>query len=49
MGVDRSLALATLRFSLGHETTEAEVDRVIAVLPDVVARVRELSASLGRA
>jgi len=27
MGVERSLALGTVRFSTGHETTEADVDR----------------------
>ncbi len=46
MGVDRSLALATIRMSLGHETTDADVDRVIAAFPGVVARVRELSTAL---
>jgi cysteine desulfurase len=49
MGLDRALALATIRFSFGHESTEADVDRVAAVFPEIVARVRELSATLHRA
>ncbi len=49
MGVERSLALGTIRFSLGHETTAEEVDQVIAAVPDIVTRVRALSATLGRA
>ena len=45
----RSLALASVRFSLGHETTEAEIDQAIAVFPDLVDKVRRLTAVLGRA
>ncbi len=49
MGLPRSLAIASVRFSLGHETTEAEVDRAIAILPAIVEKVRQLMAVLGRA
>ena len=49
MGLPRSLALASVRFSLGHETTEAEIDQAIAVFPDLVDKVRRLTAVLGRA
>ena len=49
MGVDRALALGTIRFSLGHETTDADIDHVVAVFPGIVERARELSSSLGRA
>ncbi|MCB9505227.1 MAG: cysteine desulfurase [Gemmatimonadales bacterium] len=49
MGVERPLALATLRFSLGHESTAADVERVATAFPDIVTRVRGLSAALGRA
>jgi len=49
MGVPRELALGALRFSLGHETTQAEIDRVAAVFPTVVAKVRKLAGVLGRA
>ena len=48
MGVDRSLALGTIRFSLGHDTTAVEIDRVTAGFPGIVARVRQLSTALGR-
>ncbi|MES2123297.1 MAG: cysteine desulfurase family protein [Gemmatimonadota bacterium] len=49
MGVDRSLALGTVRFSLGHETTSADIARVAEVFPGIVDRVRKLGVSLGRA
>ena len=49
MGLPRSLAIASVRFSLGHETTEAEVDRAIGIFPGVVDKVRQLTAVLGRA
>jgi len=49
MGIPRELALGTLRFSLGHESTEADVARVAEVFPKVVAKVRKLAEVLGRA
>jgi len=49
MGIERPLALGTLRFSLGHETTEADIARAAEVFPSVVARVRDLGVALGRA
>jgi len=49
MGVDRALALGTIRFSLGHETTDADIERVAEVFPGIVERVRQLSVALGRA
>lgn len=48
MGVARPLALGTLRFSLGHETTDDDIARVGATFGGVVARVRALGAALGR-
>lgn len=48
MGVERSLALGTLRFSLGHETTDADIARVAEVFPGIVERVRKLGVTLGR-
>lgn len=36
MGLDTEAALGTIRFSLSRYTTAAEVDRVVAVLPDLV-------------
>ena len=49
MGIPRELALGTLRFSLGHESTAADVARVAEVFPAVVAKVRKLAVALGRA
>jgi cysteine desulfurase len=46
MGVERSLALGTVRFSLGHETTAADIEQVAQAFPGIVARVRQLTASL---
>jgi cysteine desulfurase len=40
MGVPLELAAATLRFSLGHDTTDADIDYVLAVLPGVIERSR---------
>jgi cysteine desulfurase len=48
MGVPRELALGTIRFSLGHGTTAADVARVVEVMPGVVAKVRKLAGALGR-
>jgi cysteine desulfurase len=49
MGVPRELALGAIRFSLGRESTPADVDRVVEVMPSVVAKVRKLAGVLGRA
>lgn len=49
MGVPRELALGAIRFSLGHETTPADIDRAAEVFPGVVAKVRKLAGVLGRA
>jgi cysteine desulfurase len=48
MGVPRELALAAIRFSLGHQTSEADIDRAAQVMPEVVAKVRKLAGVLGR-
>jgi cysteine desulfurase len=49
IGMSRELALGAVRFSLGHESTEEDVERVAAVMPGVVAKVRKLAGMLGRA
>jgi cysteine desulfurase len=49
MGLPRELALGAIRFSLGRESTPADVDRVVEVMPSVVAKVRKLAGVLGRA
>ena len=44
MGVDRSLALGALRLTLGHTTTDADVDRAADVVVDAVRRLRKGSS-----
>ena len=49
MGVPRELALGTIRFSFGRESSMADVERATEVFPSVVAKVRKLAGVLGRA
>jgi len=49
MGVPRSLALGSIRLSLGHASTDADGDRAAEIFPDVVEKVRKLAVVLGRA
>jgi len=48
MGVPQDVAIATLRFSFGTQNTMADVERLLDVLPRVVAKVRDLGKVLGR-
>ncbi len=43
MGLPHHRTLSSIRFSLGASNTEADVDRVIAVLPPLVEKLRSLS------
>jgi cysteine desulfurase len=43
MGLPYSVLHGSIRFSISRYTTEAEVDRVLEVLPEVVERLRLLS------
>ena len=47
MGIPYTAAHGTIRFSLSRYTTEDEIDRVIAVMPDIVAKLRTLSPYWG--
>ncbi|MDT5111390.1 MAG: cysteine desulfurase [Mycobacterium sp.] len=50
MGADSASARGSLRFSLGHNSTEADVDAALDVLPVAVGRAREAAlASAGHA
>ncbi len=49
MGLSGEEARASIRFSLGKQTTEAEIDFVCERVPEVVARLRELSPVWNRA
>jgi len=40
MGTTRDHALSSVRFSLGYASTEADVDAALAVVPEVVAKLR---------
>lgn len=43
MGMEPDRARSSIRFSLGKQTTESEVDFALALVPGTVARLRELS------
>jgi cysteine desulfurase len=43
MGIPYTAAHGTIRFSLSRYNTEAEVDRVIAAVPPIIAQLRKLS------
>jgi cysteine desulfurase len=45
MGLRPDQARATIRFSLGKQTTAEEIDIALALVPETVARLRELSPS----
>ena len=40
MGLTRARALASIRFSLGWASTDADVDAALTVVPAVVERLR---------
>jgi cysteine desulfurase len=44
MGLHHLRTLSSIRFSLGASNTDADVDRVIAVLPKLVLKLRSLSS-----
>lgn len=41
LGLTPDEARGTLRFSVGHGNTEGEIDQVVTLLPELVARIRE--------
>jgi cysteine desulfurase len=43
LGLPHEIAHGSLRLSLGRHNTDAEIDRVLEVLPKVVERLREMS------
>ena len=48
MGLPHARTLSSIRFSLGESNTEADIDRVIKVLPPLVEKLRSLSIVGGR-
>jgi cysteine desulfurase len=47
MGIPHEICRGALRFSLGKQNTEAEIDYVLGVLPEIVARMRAMSPLSG--
>ena len=47
MKVDEVLLNSSIRFSLGVQTTEQEIDTVLEELPPIVEKLREMSPMLG--
>jgi cysteine desulfurase len=45
MGMSRDRALASIRLSLGYASTDADIDRALAVLPGEVEQVRAVPAA----
>jgi len=43
MGVEPAVAQGSIRFSLGRDNTEEDIDYVVSVLPEIVARLRAMS------
>jgi cysteine desulfurase len=49
LGFEREWALGGLRLTLGRQSTEAHVERVLAVLPEKVTKVRDLGQKMAAA
>jgi len=43
MGVPPEIAHASIRFTLGKDATEEDIDFVLKVLPEKIKRLREIS------
>lgn len=43
MGIPHEIAHGSVRFSLGRETTEEDIDKVLEVLPPIIERLRSFS------
>ena len=46
LGLPEELASPSVRFSLGRDTTDAEIDRVVAAFPPLMERLRALAAPM---
>ncbi|MDD4052315.1 MAG: cysteine desulfurase family protein, partial [candidate division Zixibacteria bacterium] len=49
MGVDPLLAQGSIRFSMGRYTTKEQLDYTISVLPEIIDRLRSMSAAYDQA
>lgn len=43
MGIPPEIAHGSLRFSIGRDNTDEDIDRVLEVLPEIVKKLREMS------
>ena len=48
MGLTTAQARASIRFSLGKQTTEADIDFALSLVPETVGRLRALSPAYGK-
>src|SRR5687767_8267063 len=48
MNIPYSRSMGSIRFSLGRQNAEAEIDRVVEVLPSIVSGLRRLAGSANR-
>jgi cysteine desulfurase len=48
MGMRPDQAKASIRFSLGKQTTEEDIDFALTLVPETVARLRDLSPTYKR-
>jgi cysteine desulfurase len=48
MGLRADRARASVRFSLGKQNTAEDIDLALALVPETVARLRELSPAYGK-
>lgn len=46
MGLTHIQAHSSIRFSLGRQNTEQEIDRVLAVLPSIIKKIRSISGTI---
>ena len=44
MGIPAEIAHGSLRFSLGRDNTEEDINKVLDVLPPIVEKLRAMSA-----
>jgi cysteine desulfurase len=48
MGLEDEIARSSLRFSLGSTSTRADIDKLVAALPEAVARASKAKANTGQ-
>ena len=48
MGADSAAAQGAIRFSIGRSTTKEQLDSVIAMLPEVINKLRDMSPVYSR-